>query len=63
MAKTAKLVTVSLITRVVVDDTATDDDIIQQSKQKFIDTINSSLGDHIEDIEDDDECPYDPQRD
>ncbi len=61
--KVAKLVDVSLRTRVIVDKNATEDEIIQQSKQKFIDTINTSLGDNIEDIEDDDECPYDPEYD
>ena len=61
--KIAKLVYASFVVRVVVDESTTEEDIIQQSRQKFIDTINNGLGDHIEDIEDDTECPYNPERD
>jgi hypothetical protein len=59
MAKVAKLVRVSMVTRVVVEDTATDEQIIDVAKMRFIDKLNSEAGENIEDIVDDFECPYD----
>jgi len=56
--KVAKLVECSLMTRVVVDENATEDEIIASSRARFIDIINTSLGDNIEEIYDDEECPY-----
>jgi hypothetical protein len=56
--KVAKLVSCSLITRVIVDENSTNDEIIRNSKHHFINIINDSLGDNIELIEDDEECPY-----
>lgn len=58
MSKVAKLVLCSLMTRVIVDEYATEDEIIKVSKGKFINSIHTSLGDNIESIEDDIECPY-----
>jgi hypothetical protein len=59
MAKVAKLVYVSMVTRVVVEDTATDEEIIDISTERFIDKLKTEIGEHIETIEDDIECPYD----
>ena len=56
--KVAKLVSCSLMTRVIVDENATKDDIIRTSKHRFVNIVNESLGDNIETIEDDEECPY-----
>ncbi len=58
MSKIAKLVLCSLMTRVIVEENATDDEIISASRGSFIDTIKTSLGDNIESIENDEECPY-----
>ena len=58
MSKVAKLVSCSLMTRVIVEDNATEDEIISASIDKFINVIHTSLGDNIEEIIDDEECPY-----
>jgi hypothetical protein len=57
MRKVAKLVAYSFMTRVVVDEDATDDQIIQASKRMIIEKVNLELGEHLESIEDDEECP------
>ena len=54
--KVAKLVLCSLMTRVIVEENATEDEIIRASRDKFIDVISTSLGDNIESIENDVEC-------
>ena len=59
MKKIAKLVTVSLMTRVVVDEDATDTQILEQAKGHFIDKINTELNEHLEEILDDEEVPFD----
>lgn len=56
--KVAKLVYVSLMTRVVVDENATDEEILEKCKVHFIDKIENEIFDHLESIEDDEECPY-----
>jgi hypothetical protein len=59
MAKVAKLVMVSLMTRVIVDENATEDQIIAASYKGFQAKIdNRELGDNLESIEDDEELPY-----
>ena len=58
MKKVAKLVAVTLLTRVVVDENATDEQIIEASKSNFHEKVDVELGDNIEFIEDDTECPY-----
>lgn len=63
MGKVAKLVYVSLATRVVVDEDATEEQIIDAAKHRFIDKLNTEIDEHIESIEDDVECPYDPDLD
>jgi hypothetical protein len=58
MGKVAKLVYFSMMTRVVVDENATDEEIIKAcypSIQAKID--NNELGENLEDIDDDGECP------
>ena len=62
--KVAKLVYLNLLTRVVVDEDATEEEIIKASRHKFIDKVSDeSFGENIEDIVDDEECPYDPEFD
>jgi hypothetical protein len=59
MKKVAKLVTVSFTTRMIVDESASENEIIELSKARFINKVNSEISEHIESIEDDEECPYD----
>jgi hypothetical protein len=58
MAKVAKLVMVSLMTRVVVDENDTEEQIIEASRLKFLSKIENELGEHIELIENDEEVPF-----
>jgi hypothetical protein len=56
--KVAKLVMFSLMTRVVVDENATDEEIIGASYRGIQCKItNRELGDNLEEIKDDEECP------
>jgi len=56
--KVAKLVEASLVVRVIVDENATDDDIIAASRPKFVDLCDSNcLGDNVIGWNDDEECP------
>lgn len=61
MAKVAKLVYMSMVTRVIVDEDATEDQIIQASKNSFIEKVLNELGENLEEITDDEEVPYDPE--
>lgn len=61
--KVAKLVYVSMMTRVIVDEDATDEQILEAAKPRLIDTVQTQLGENLEDIVDDTECPYDPALD
>jgi hypothetical protein len=61
MAKVAKLVYVSMVTRVIVDEDATDEQIIQASKNNFVEKVLNELGENLEEIVDDEEVPYDPE--
>jgi len=56
--KVAKLVSISLMTRVIVDENATEDEIIKASRSQFLDIVKADLGDNIEEIVDDEECPF-----
>ena len=58
MSKVAKLVAVSLITRVIVDENATDAEIIEIAKGKFQNKLETELNENIEYITEDEECPY-----
>jgi len=54
----AKLVKVSFMTRVVVEDNATENQILEASKEAFLSKVNNELSENLEEIEDDDEMPY-----
>lgn len=57
--KVAKLVMVSLMTRVIVDDNSTDEQILEKAKARFQAKLdNNELMDNLESIEDDEELPY-----
>lgn len=63
MGKVAKLVTMTLTTRVIVEDGTSDDKIISLAIPRFIDKVVNEPNEHIEEILDDEECPYDEQHD
>jgi hypothetical protein len=63
MAKVAKLVTIQLTTRVVVDENADDETIIDETIPRFIDKILTEIEEYNPQIEDDTEVPYDPELD
>lgn len=63
MAKIAKLVAVSLMTRVVVDESATEAETLDAARVQLIDKLKTDLSDNLEYIEEDTECPYDPETD
>lgn len=44
--------------RVVVDESATDKQILDEARPKFIEKVNTELGENLEEIYDDTECPY-----
>jgi hypothetical protein len=56
--KIAKLVKVSLVTRVVVDLNATEDDIMEVAAPKLSESLMDSPLSHLDSIEDDVKCPY-----
>lgn len=58
MAKVAKLVAISLLTRVIVDENATEEEILEKAVPKFMEKVNQEIGEHLEYITDDEECPY-----
>jgi hypothetical protein len=59
MAKIAKLVRVSFTTRVVVEDTASVDEIIEVARPRFKKQMDLELYENLEEIVVDTECPYD----
>lgn len=58
MTKIAKLVTISLTVRVIVDEDATEEQIIDAAKPKMRAMLNEEVLDHLEKIKDDKECPF-----
>ncbi len=59
----AKLVLWSPMTRVIVSDDATYDEIIKAAKDRFFEKLRDEYEENIEDVIDDQECPYDPEHD
>ena len=58
MAKKAVLVKVSLMTRVIVDDNATEETILELAIPRLSENLMNSPYENLEDIVDDTECPY-----
>ena len=56
--KVAKLVTASVMTRVVVDSNATQEQIIEAAKGNLVRNLNDNIHDNVEEVVDDIECPY-----
>ena len=61
--KVAKLVSVSLTTRVIVEEGTSDEDILIKAQDRLIYKIETEINEHLESIEDDTECPYDEKLD
>jgi rubrerythrin len=60
MAKIAKLVYFMFVTRVVVEDTATDEEMIEASKPSMLEKVKNELSENLDMIQDDLEVPYNP---
>ena len=60
MSKVAKLVTITMKTRILVDENASESDIIELASIKMSEKIQYEFNENLESIEDDIECPYDP---
>jgi hypothetical protein len=58
MAKVAKLVSVHLMVRIVVDDTATEEQIFKAARPKLIEAFYEDGMANLDEIKDDTECPY-----
>jgi len=58
MSKVAKIVCVSLMTRVIVDENATDEEIVNVAKDNFKKKIEGELVENLEEIYDDEEIPF-----
>lgn len=56
--KVAKLVLFSLMTRVIVDDNSSDEEIVEKAKAGIQEKIDNELIENLESIEDDKEVPY-----
>lgn len=61
--KVAKLVAVSFLTRVIVEDNATQEQILEASKKAFRLKVENELDNNIKYIENDEVCPFDPEKD
>lgn len=63
MTKVAKLVYVSLVTRVIVDENADEQTIMELAIPKLSEKLMDEPFEHIEEIVDDTECPFDAETD
>ena len=61
--KVAKLIEVSLITRVIVDEDATDEEMLDTAREQIVEKAKYELYENITLIMDDEENPYDPETD
>jgi phosphoribosyl-dephospho-CoA transferase len=60
MNKVAKLVSVTLTTRVVVDENASDEQIFDAALPRLKEKAKEEMFENLDDIVNDMECPYDP---
>jgi hypothetical protein len=63
MSKIAKLVTITMKTRILVDENASESDIIELASIRMSEKIQHEFNENLESIEDDIECPYNPEFD
>jgi hypothetical protein len=61
--KVAKLVAVSFLTRVIVDQNATEEETLEIAKKNFAFKLEDELSENIDYIIDDLECPFDEKHD
>lgn len=61
--KVAKLVTMSFVTRIIVDNDASDQDIERAAQSGLREKLRTEFQDNILSVEDDTEQPYDPDED
>lgn len=61
--KVAKLVEIRILTRVIVDNYTSEDEIIEKAVIKASERICEEGRENIESIKDDIECPYSPEYD
>jgi hypothetical protein len=54
----AKLLTVSMMTRVIVDEEATDEEIVEAGRKGLLTSLLNDCMENVEEIRDDEECPY-----
>lgn len=59
MSKVAKLVCVTMITRVIVDENASDEEILELVGEPFNFKLKYELSENLEYIKDDEEMPFD----
>lgn len=58
MAKVAKIVWVSLGTRVIVEEGDTDEQVWEKAKSNLIESLSNDGMSHVEEILEDKECPF-----
>ncbi len=63
MAKIAKLVSIVMTTRVIVEDNTPEDELIEKAIIRLSERICEEGRENIESIKDDLECPYNPEFD
>ncbi|NLR60746.1 hypothetical protein HGH93_21730 [Chitinophaga polysaccharea] len=63
MAKVAKLVLASLMTRVIVNDSDSDEMIWKKALPRLTQNLHNDGMDNLESIENDEQCPYNPEED
>jgi hypothetical protein len=63
MSKVAKLVTITMKTRILVDENASERDIIELASIRMSEKIQHEFNENLESIVDDIECPYNPEFD
>jgi hypothetical protein len=61
--KVAKLVRVMITTRIIVDDNASEKEIMEIALPRLLDNLYTNAFENIEEIVDDTEVPYDPDMD
>lgn len=60
MKKVAKIVYVTFITRVIVDENATDEQIFEAARPELKRKADEEMFENLDGIKDDIECPYNP---
>jgi len=61
--KKAMLVSVSFMTRVIVDDNATKEETVEKARDMFVLKARTELFDNLEEVVEDTEQPFDPKFD